>query len=233
MTPLVLKIGGSLAETGRLRAMLALVGRARRQVVVVPGGGPFADAVRDAQSRLGLSDAVAHDMAILAMEQMAAAMIDLTPRFVPAATPLAMTQAWRGRRIPVWMPAKLCADDSRIPRDWSITSDGLAARLAERLRGAEVVLVKSCTMPRSASPETLARRGIVDPVFPAIVRRAALSWRVLGPGNTATLVALIGATDPMHAPVKRGPATRAGCRRPSVQRFEGETAPCRVSSRRS
>jgi aspartokinase-like uncharacterized kinase len=72
-------------------------------VVVVPGGGPFADAVRDMQAALRFPDDVAHDMALLAMHQMAEVMIALEPRFVAADTLVAITRAWRRRRIPVWL----------------------------------------------------------------------------------------------------------------------------------
>lgn len=191
MTPVVLKLGGSLAESGRLRRLLALVSRARRPVAIVPGGGAFADAVRKTQKKLGFSDAAAHDMAILAMHQMADAMIDLEPRLLGAESLIGITRAWHRRRIPVWLPASLCADDRRIPRDWSITSDGLAARLAERLGNVELVLVKSRNVRRSLCAKTLARQGIVDPVFPTIVERADLSWRVLGPKDDAVLCELL------------------------------------------
>jgi aspartokinase-like uncharacterized kinase len=191
VTPVVLKLGGSLAESGRLRSLLALVGRARRPVVVVPGGGPFADAVRDMQSALGFSDEAAHDMAILAMHQMADAMIALSPRLLGAESLIGIARAWHRRRIPVWLPASLCAGDRRIPRDWSITSDGLAARLAERLGDVELVLVKSRIVKRTTSAKALARQGIVDPVFPVIVERADLSWRVLGPGDEDALSDLL------------------------------------------
>src|SRR5690606_13928197 len=146
VTPVVLKLGGSLAESGRLRVLLALVSRARRSVVVVPGGGAFADAVRETQHALGFSDEAAHDMALLAMHQMADAMIALEPRLMGAETLIGIARAWHRRRIPVWLPASLCAGDRLIPRDWSITSDGLAARLAERLGDVELVLVKSRTV---------------------------------------------------------------------------------------
>lgn len=191
MTPVVLKLGGSLAESGRLRTLLALVSRARRPVVVVPGGGPFADAVRDMQSALGFSDEAAHDMAILAMHQMADAMIALEPRLLGAESLIGIARVWHRRRIPVWLPASLCAGDRRIPRDWSITSDGLAARLAERLGDVELVLVKSRIVKRTASAKTLARQGIVDPVFPVIVERADLDWQVLGPGDEDALSDLL------------------------------------------
>jgi aspartokinase-like uncharacterized kinase len=205
VTPVVLKLGGSLAESGRLRALLALVARARRPVVVVPGGGAFADAVRATQETLGFSDEAAHDMALLAMHQMADAMIALEPRLMGAETLIGIARAWHRRRIPVWLPASLCAGDRLIPRDWSITSDGLAARLAERLGDVELVLVKSRTVRRTAAARTLARQGIVDPVFPVIVERADLAWRVLGPADDGTLCDLL---DVAARPARRGPAER-------------------------
>lgn len=191
MTPLVLKLGGSLAESGRLRAALALVKRARRPVVVVPGGGPFADAVRDIQAALRFSDQAAHDMALLAMHQMAEAMVALEPRLVFADTLIGIERAWRRRLVPVWLPMKLCVGDRRIPRNWTITSDGLAARLAERLGNVELVLVKSCAVKSTASAKTLARQGVVDPIFPVIVERADLAWRVLGSNDEPTLAGLL------------------------------------------
>ncbi|WP_295558450.1 uridylate kinase [uncultured Hyphomicrobium sp.] len=220
MTPVVLKLGGSLAESGRLRVLLALVARARRPVVVVPGGGAFADAVRETQAALGFSDETAHDMALLAMHQMADAMIALEPRLLGAETLEGFARAWRRNRIPVWLPASLCAGDRRIPRDWSITSDGLAARLAERLGDAELVLVKSRRVRRTAPASTLARQGIVDPVFPVIVERAGLAWRVLGRGDDATLSQLLDVV------ARRG--YRTSTRRSTVTRL---TAPAAHATR--
>lgn len=214
MTPVVLKLGGSLAESGRLRTLLALVSRARRPVVVVPGGGAFADAVRETQAALGFSDEAAHDMALLAMHQMAEAMIALEPRLLAADTLVGIARAWRRRRIPVWLPAGLCAGDRCIPRDWSITSDGLAARLAERLGGVELVLVKSRSVRHTASAKALAREGIVDPVFPAIIERADLAWRVLGPSDDALLSDLL---DVVARRTRDGPARRRRSARPRAR----------------
>lgn len=193
MTPIVLKLGGSLAESGRLRMVLAAVRRAKRPVVVVPGGGPLADAVRETQALLCLPDETAHEMALLAMHQMAEAMIALEPRLVAADTLIGIERAWHRRRIPVWQPAKLCMGDRCIPRDWTITSDGLAARLAERLGDVELILVKSRSVRARATAKTLARQGVVDPVFPVIVERAGLVWRVIGPSDHAALLEALDA----------------------------------------
>jgi aspartokinase-like uncharacterized kinase len=219
VTPLVVKIGGSLAESGRLGEALHLIGRAERPVVVVPGGGPFADAVRGAQEKLGFSDAAAHRMALLAMHQMALLMTALHPRLAAAETLSAMRAALREKRVPVWLPAKLVERDRDIPADWSITSDGLAAWLAERLGCAPLVLLKSCRVSPDVTAAALARDGVVDPVFAAIVARAGLDWRLIGPGEEGELAALLKVRDARTLPSGAaknylGPASRPrlGCK---------------------
>jgi len=192
--PVVVKLGGSLTENDRVGGALDIVARAVRRVVVVPGGGPFADAVRDAQADHQFSNEAAHRMAILAMHQMAELLMDLQPRLKGADSAASMRAIWRNGEIPVWLPHKMCEDDNEIPADWSITSDGLAARLAERLRCNSLVLVKSCNAPPKASAFDLARAGIVDQVFPAIVGRSKIEWMVIGPGEEVALADLLGAS---------------------------------------
>ena len=187
----MLKLGGSLAESGQLKAHVEIIARASRPLVVVPGGGPFADTVRDQQRRLGLSDVQAHRLALLAMHQMALVLCGLHERFVTVEYLPEMFVQRTGGPIPVWLPYALQHGDSSLPADWSVTSDALAARLAERLKGAEVVLVKSCAVPLGATLEELASAGIVDPVFSQIVARAGVAWRVLGAGDEERLGALL------------------------------------------
>ncbi len=202
--PIVLKLGGSLAESKRLARILALVAQARTPVAIVPGGGAFADAVRAAQARHGFSDAEAHRMALLAMHQTGLMMAALQPRLKPVETLAGLRRIARSRRIPVWLPLKTVERDGRITADWSTTSDGLAARLAERLGRAPVVLVKSCRIPKQASAAALARDGVVDPTFAAIVERARLDWRVLGAGNEEALAALLQVEVHGETPRTRG-----------------------------
>lgn len=191
---LVIKVGGSLAETGELSEVLARIAEARRPVIVVPGGGSFADKVRDLQNALRFDDASAHRLAILGMHQMAEVFLKLERRLAPADSLEGIARVLTAGLIPVWLPLPMVQDDETIPRDWSITSDGLAARLAERL-GAAVVLVKSCEIDPKASAESLAAEGIVDPVFPQIAGRANLKWLVLGPDDEPVLKALLEGRD--------------------------------------
>ncbi len=215
----MIKLGGSLAESRRLAQILELVVDARVPIVVVPGGGSFADAVRRAQSRYGFSDASAHRMALLAMHQMGLMLAALQPRLKPVETLAGLKRTVSGARIPVWLPLKLVERDGRIAADWSTTSDGLAARLAERLGRVPVVLVKSCRIPKGKSVAALAREGIVDPTFAAIVDRARLSWHVFGAGDEDKLAALLNAK-PRPISRRRKPSHNAG-RRVAVPRVIG------------
>src|ERR1700741_4849753 len=130
---IVLKLGGSLANSGGLTACLAALAGSRAEVIVVPGGGVFADAVRTAQPRLGFSDRAAHHMALLAMEQYALVLVDRLPRLRPCR---GLDEMRAGAGPAVGLPTTLALGDPTIPQSWDVTSDSLAAWLARRLGAA-------------------------------------------------------------------------------------------------
>ena len=69
---IVLKLGGSLLSSPALMQCLQLASqKGQGQLVIVPGGGVFADQVRLTQKKWQYDDKAAHYMAILAMQQMA------------------------------------------------------------------------------------------------------------------------------------------------------------------
>jgi len=204
--PTIVKIGGSLAEGRRLSSILQIVGGARRACVIVPGGGIFADAVRQAYKKHRLSEVTAHRMALLAMHQTGMMLVSMHARLVAVETLAGINKALASSRIPVWLPLKLADADKTISADWRTTSDGLAARLAERLRGAQLIVVKSCAVNAEDTARQLVRKGIVDPVFAEIVERAELSWRVLGTGGERELAEWLAVP---HRPGRRKPAKRA------------------------
>jgi 5-(aminomethyl)-3-furanmethanol phosphate kinase len=192
--PLVVKIGGSLVETGKLKSTLALIERASRPLVIVPGGGAFVDKVRDLQLAVRFDDHAAHRLAMLGMHQMAEVFIPLGARLLITDRVAGIADLIAVGRIPVWVPLPTLDRDDTIPADWSITSDGIAARLAELLGGADVVLVKSVDVAPGATPDDLAANGVVDAVFPSIVARSTLRWHVFGPSDEARFAAEIAAT---------------------------------------
>ncbi len=97
----VFKIGGSLHANPQLRGWLGtLAVHGAGRVVIVPGGGPFADAVRAVQARWGFPDADAHFMALQAMDQYGRMLVAIEPRLAPAPDVAQMrTLLERGRAV--------------------------------------------------------------------------------------------------------------------------------------
>lgn len=184
----VVKLGGSLADWPDLGAWVRLLaGRRAVDVVVVPGGGPFADQVRASQARWRFPDRVAHRMAVLAMEQYGLMLCGLSRgKLAPAERPASIRAALKSGLTPVWSSRALVFADAgrarQITESWDMTSDSLAAWLARRLRAERLVLVKSARPPaRATTLRALAKSGLVDATFPryAGAGRFAVSviWR--------------------------------------------------------
>ncbi len=140
----VLKIGGSQARHDELAGLCAVLAEAGRkgQLVVVPGGGTFADAVRDSADRFPLSDTAAHWMAILAMDQYGLLLADMIPGASAVRTPTeALSVAERGL-VPVLLPHGWLHREDPLPHSWDVTSDSIAAWIAGRIGAARLILVK-------------------------------------------------------------------------------------------
>ncbi len=141
---IVVKLGGSLLGTAELPLWLSALGKSSDgRIVIVPGGGVFADAVRQAQQTAGFDDAAAHQLAVLAMDQYARVLVALHPSLVTAGTELEIAErSWQHRAI-VWLPSTMVLADETIAKNWDVTSDSLAAWLAMRLKAKHLVLVKA------------------------------------------------------------------------------------------
>lgn len=162
----VVKLGGSLLGTPELQSWLNVIARhGDGRVVIVPGGGVYADAVREAQRRADFSDIAAHRMALLAMEQYAFTLQALQPALVTAASELEISErSWQHRGI-VWLPARMVLAEDDIPQSWEVTSDSLAAWLARKLSASRLILVKHETVRPDMPIDQLAAAGILDPAF--------------------------------------------------------------------
>jgi aspartokinase-like uncharacterized kinase len=162
----LVKLGGSLCGTPALRPCLARIVEAGPGArLIVPGGGPFADAVRVAETKLGLDAVAAHRMAILAMQQFGLFLQSLEPRLALVET-AAEIEALAGAGV--WLPWAMVGRDTAIPASWDVTSDSLALILATRLAAARLVLVKAAALPADTDLAALATAGLVDPAFPEL-----------------------------------------------------------------
>src|SRR5688572_21357697 len=141
----VVKLGGALlARPEYFEATLAAIGAAAatRRLLVVPGGGPFADAVREVDRHLHLSDDAAHWMAVLAMDQHAHLVAARAAGGVVVAEPREIDPALDAGSIPVLAPYRWLREADPLPHSWTVTSDSIAAWVAGQVGAREIVLVK-------------------------------------------------------------------------------------------
>ncbi len=178
---IIIKLGGSLSRSNALVNCLNAVEKKYqdRAVVIVPGGGAFADQVRLAQQHWHFDANTAHHMALLAMQQMALMFKGLKPGFAVADTVAAIQDQLNRRKIVIWSPAIIELDNAGIRASWDITSDSLAAWLAGTLSASELILVKSAAIDANLSLHQLAKQDIVDRAFCDFVAQAAFKTRVI------------------------------------------------------
>lgn len=95
-------------------------------ILIVPGGGIFADAVRKADERFGLGDDAAHWMAILGMEQYACYLQDKSH----ATGTDSIKEMPPG--VSILFPYRLLKTEDPLSHSWDITSDTIAAWVAKQ-----------------------------------------------------------------------------------------------------
>lgn len=177
----IVKLGGSFAQDPRLvpwLAMLAELGGGR--VTVVPGGGPFADAVRTSQAQWRYTDLAAHNMAVLAMAQVAHLFHALEPRLALAADEDGIRRVLHAGQPALWLPTMALRDAPDLITNWNVTSDSLALWLARLLNAERLVVVKSCVIPPVRTLAQLAADGVLDAQFEPWSRDAPFPIEVVG-----------------------------------------------------
>ena len=204
LRPLVVKVGGGLLRDEGLEGLRRACAEVnelatKRPVLVVPGGGPFADAVRAVDEQVGLTDGVAHALALRAMDQLGAMLAPL----LPAAEPLSDLAAPRALGLLAVAPA--FAGRPEVPESWAVTSDSLAVLAAGAIGADEAVLLKPvrgvvARWPSDDPPlavltadelQALQARGggrVVDAYLPDAVRRTGVVATVRPPGGVGTRI---------------------------------------------
>ena len=202
--PVVVKIGGGLLRDpgleGLRRACAEVIEIAgRRPVLVVPGGGPFADAVRAVDAQVGLSDEVAHALALRAMDQLGVLLTEM----LPGAELVGELVAPGG--LAIALAAACFAERPDVPASWAVTSDSLAVLAAGLIGAREAILLKpvagvvarwpSADPPlpalTAAQHEALQAAGsgrAVDAYLPEAIRRTGVTVLVHAPGGTGTRI---------------------------------------------
>jgi aspartokinase-like uncharacterized kinase len=176
----VVKLGGSLNQDPVLPEwleMLAWLGGGR--VIVVCGGGAFADEVRRAQAHWQFADLPAHNMAVLAMAQTALLAHGLNPALRLASSQDEIRQVLHSGHTALWLPYEWVREQADGRTNWDLTSDSIALDLARRLNAERLVMVKSCAIDPQASLDELGAAGVLDRRFAGAAHGAAFPIEIV------------------------------------------------------
>ena len=194
----VLKIGGSLSRGDGLEVLCREIRHLgeRYRILVVPGGGEFADQVRKAFTRFKLSETAAHCMALCAMDQYGYVLNQLiSGSYLTADLPSACRATDAGI-VSVLLPSTLVLQHSGLPNSWHVTSDTISAWVTHRAQCRRLVLLKdvdgllgsapanefpAALIPEMTLPQLAERSGGVDEYLSCFLASAHLeTWIING-----------------------------------------------------
>jgi len=189
----VVKVGGSLLTYDDLPAALRrwLAAQASGHDVLICGGGPLADAVRQIDGRHKLDAAEVHRRCLEVLSITARLLAQLLPGFP-------LTGDFGRLRDRLATPGATLFDvrefietseptlqGTPLPAGWEVTSDAIAARVAQVLKG-DVYLLKSSPPPSDSLAEATAA-GYVDKFLPRVTPLAGNLFAVDLRGDQAPI----------------------------------------------
>lgn len=160
-----IKIGGSLAkDPTSLRALcreLSSLARDHR-ILIVSGGGKFADVVREFDRTFDLSDTIADRMAILAMDQFGLFLSNITPNSHICYTLREAKNLSEIGVLPILLPSRLMFRKDPLEHSWEVTSDSIAAYVAGELNADKLILVTDVDGIFTDDPKAYSKAKLIE-----------------------------------------------------------------------
>ncbi|NVM52259.1 MAG: delta 1-pyrroline-5-carboxylate synthetase [Candidatus Helarchaeota archaeon] len=140
----VIKIGGSVLQQNSIKELCNILDGLIKEFsfVILPGGGAYANLVRNYYKTYQLSDDTAHWMAILTENILGFLLLEHLELGVPVFTISELSKVTETSKIPIFMPFQHMFKHDPLPHSWDVTSDSIAAYLAELLQAQKFILLK-------------------------------------------------------------------------------------------
>ncbi len=173
----IAKVGGSLLHWKGLPAALNrwLSTQSIARTILVAGGGPFVDTVRNLDRRLRMSASESHWLAIRTMSLTAAvlsALIREAALIDDLGDSISKTDSGLFIFDPLVFLQQASSREHVLPESWAMTSDSIAAYIANCLQADELVLIKSTLPINCETWEETAGSGFVDEYFPQLINES-------------------------------------------------------------
>jgi aspartokinase-like uncharacterized kinase len=174
MALVLVKVGGSLAmypqSLRSLCSKLAILSKVL-PILILPGGGEFADTVRTVDKRFSLTNVASHKMAILAMDQYGLLLTDLHKDFIWITELREVQNSFNSGKVPVILPSKLLFSCDPLENAWSVTSDSIALWIASQLHASKLLLVTDVDGVFSSDPHKNKEAKLLKQVTPAELQK--------------------------------------------------------------
>mgnify|MGYP001168134924 CR=1 FL=1 len=175
----IIKLGGSWISNPDLKKLLFLLRKHSNQnIVIVVGGGIFADAVRYSQKYLQFDDLFANNSAIQATENFAKALHEVYP-FLKITSKFSELD---DNSLKIWLPFKHLNKNNKFIKNWESTSDSIACWLATKINCKKILFIKSINYlnKNNYNLNTLQKKGILDKNLLLYLNKECL-LKIVGP----------------------------------------------------
>jgi len=142
----VFKIGGKILEDYKnLECTISQLKKlyednTLQKIIIIPGGGSYANFIRSIDKKLVLGDDIAHWMAILSMDYNGRDLNRLFPDFECIDD---FKNIQNAKRIfCIFLPYNYLRKKDELPHSWDVTSDSIAIYIANKLKLNECYLIK-------------------------------------------------------------------------------------------
>lgn len=130
----VVKVGGSLFPENSVKLVEAISESTEKEVMIVCGGGSFANHIRDYNNQMNFSATANHESAIMCMDIVGRLLADKISD-AEAVFDLNSAKALaKENKIPILLPSRLMHYLDPLEHSWNVTSDSISCYIAQILQ---------------------------------------------------------------------------------------------------
>jgi aspartokinase-like uncharacterized kinase len=137
----IVKIGGSLTYDAKplLKALKSYAKENNKKIIIIPGGGEFANVVRKIDKTLNISNSLSHKLAIKCMDLIGEVYAEIG-NIKAYDTLFNLKREIEKEKIAILLPSKILLSTDIAEHSWAITSDSLSLYIGKLLDVREVII---------------------------------------------------------------------------------------------
>lgn len=175
----IVKIGGSWLQNPKLPSLVSFLQKfANQEIVLVVGGGVFAETVRDVYKANKMSEATGHVLAMKATEIFAYYLKSINPDILITHK---ITNFIK-KNLNLWLPTEKLSFEKKFEKNWESTSDSIATWLYSNTNSKGVVFIKSLSFANDEKLKLkdLQKKSIMDLNVKKYIKRKK-NLKIVGP----------------------------------------------------